>query len=422
MKRIYSVMTLLFIFVIAVSACTPQQNDGDITVQSTDENVSEIISLSDTPKDEKELIGVWCNYYELSMKESKGGTGEQFREKVKEMFTVSQKAGINTVFVQVRPFCDAFYKSELFPWSEYITGEQGKDPGYDPLEIMTQEARKLNLQIHGWINPYRVSYKTDINTLSENNPARKMYKEDPDSVYVSDSGIFLNPASEKAKKLVIDGVKELLNYDIDGIHMDDYFYPGNDEKIDKKDYEEYKKSGGNLTLAQWRRNQVSALVGMIYSQIKSENDKMMFGISPMGDIEKNYNSIYADLELWCTKGGYVDYIMPQLYYGFENKTLPFEKTAKDWNDLVSKGGKVKLYAGLALYKCGLEDKYAGAESDKKDTGRYEWINRSDIISRQINTVRQLNYSGIVFYSYKSIENKSESEHLKSEIEKIMGIL
>lgn len=114
--------------------------------------------------------------------------------------------------------------------------------------------------------------------------------------------------------------------------------------------------------------------------------------------------------------------MPQLYYGFENKTLPFEKTAKDWKDLVSKGGKVKLYAGLALYKCGLEDKYAGEESDKKDTGRYEWINRSDIISRQINTVRQLNYSGIVFYSYKSIENKSESEHLKSEIEKIMGIL
>ena len=144
------------------------------------------------------------------------------------MFTVSQKMGINTVFVQVRPFCDAFYKSELFTWSEYITGEQGKAHGNDHLEIMTQEARKLNLQIHGWINPYRVSYKTDINTLSENNPARKMYKEDPDSVYVSDSGIFLNPANEKAKKLVIDGVKELLNYDIDGIHKYDYLYQGND--------------------------------------------------------------------------------------------------------------------------------------------------------------------------------------------------
>lgn len=426
MKRIYTIMSLIFAILFIITGCTAENFDSQSVIKWETDFQRESLNYTQDAETEKEadneLIGVWCNYYELSMKESGGGTEEQFREKVNEMFSVSKKVGVNTVFVQVRPFCDAFYKSELFPWSEYITGVQGKDPGYDPLEIMVEEAKKLELQIHGWINPYRVSYKTDINALSENNPAKKMYEENPDSVYISDSGIFLNPANEKAKKLVIDGVKELLNYDIDGIHMDDYFYPSSDEKIDNEEYENYTESGGTLSLAQWRRNQVSALVGGIYSQIKSIDPQVVFGISPMGDIEKNYNSSYVDLELWCSKGGYLDYIMPQLYYGFENATMPFENTAKEWEKLVSEESGVKLYAGLALYKCGLEDKYAGAESEKKDTGRYEWINEDDIISRQISYLRELNYDGIVLYSYKSIANSSGDKYLQSEIEKIMGIL
>lgn len=422
MKRIYTIICVLFVILFIITGCTDENMDFEIEHNSQTETEQTQAPGHTGEEEGHELIGVWCNYYELSMKESGGGTEEEFREKVSEMFSVSKKVGVNTVFVQVRPFCDAFYKSELFPWSEYLTGVQGKDPGYDPLEIMIEEARKLDLQIHGWINPYRVSYKTDINALSENNPARKMYEENDDSVYISDSGIFLNPANEKAKKLVIDGVKELLNYDIDGIHMDDYFYPDGDEKIDSEEYEKYTGSGGTLSLAQWRRNQVSALVGGIYSQIKVTAPDVVFGISPMGDIEKNYNSIYADLKLWCSKEGYVDYIMPQLYYGFKNETMPFEKTAQEWAELLPEESKVKLYAGLALYKCGLEDKYAGGESENKDTGRYEWINEDDIISRQIDYLRELNYDGMVFYSYKSVANSSQDKHLQSEIEKIMGIL
>lgn len=424
MKRIYTIISAVFLLLLIVTGCTAEKNDSEQVVgRETGIEKSETAPYTEnSEKEENELIGVWCNYYELSMKESGGGTEEKFREKVKDMFSLSKEKGVNAVFVQVRPFCDAFYKSKLFPWSEYITGVQGKDPGYDPLEIMVEEAKKLELQIHGWINPYRVSYKNDINALSEDNPARKMYEENPDSVYISDGGIFLNPANEKAKKLVIDGVKELLNYDIDGIHMDDYFYPGSDEKIDGEEYNKYTESGGKLSLAQWRRNQVSALVGGIYAQIKSIAPDVVFGISPMGDIEKNYNSSYADLALWCSGEGYIDYVMPQLYYGFENSSKPFEETADEWKKLVPEESDVKLYAGLALYKCGLEDKYAGAESEKKDTGRYEWINKDDIISRQISCVRELDYDGVVLYSYKSVANNSGDKHLQAEIEKIMGIL
>lgn len=427
MKRIYMTFFLFAAGLLLFSGCTAKNpaetqdtiNGGNFwdleyTQSETYENEDD--------GDGEELIGVWCSYNELSMKEEGGGTAEQFREKVSRMFSAAREIGINAVFVQVRPFCDAFYKSELFPWSEYLTGEQGKDPGYDPLEIMTGEARKLGLQIHCWINPYRVSYKNDISLLSEDNPARKMYEEDADSVYISEGGIFLNPAKEEAKRLVTDGAAELLEYDIDGIHMDDYFYPDTGEKIDGEEYKEYAAAGGGLSLAQWRRNQVSSLVGGIYAKIKSISPDVVFGISPTGDLEKNYNSLYADIELWCSKSGYVDYIMPQLYYGFENETMPFEKTAKEWAELVPQGSSVKLYGGLALYKCGLEDEYAGAQSEKKDTGRYEWINNDDIISRQISCLRECGYDGISLYSFKSLMNASGDEHLKSETEKIMGIL
>ncbi len=427
MKRIYGAAFLFVTGLFLLSGCLAERPadtkdsmggsdfwDFGYTQGETYEN--------ETDGDNGELRGVWCNYYELSMKEAGGGTEEQFREKVSQMFSAAEEIGVNAVFVQVRPFCDAFYKSELFPWSEYLTGEQGKDPGYDPLEIMTQEARKLGLQIHCWINPYRVSYKSDISLLSEDNPARKMYEEDADSVYISEGGIFLNPAKEEAKKLVTDGVAELLAYDIDGIHMDDYFYPDTGEEIDGEEYKKYAQAGGGLSQAQWRRNQVSSLVGGIYAKIKSISPDVVFGISPTGDLEKNYNSLYADIELWCSKAGYVDYIMPQLYYGFENDTLPFEKTAKEWAELVPQGSHVKLYGGLALYKCGLEDEYAGARSEKKDTGRYEWINNDDIISRQISYLRECDYDGISLYSYKSIADREGDEHLKSETEKIMGIL
>lgn len=403
MKRFWVIiLILLFLIFCFIRCCRSKEPEQQL---SYDEFYSRETEASEKNETEK-FIGVWINYNELSMKKESGGNEESFRKKVGDMFSRCESLGVNNLFVQVRPFCDAFYKSDIFPYSEYITGKQGVNPNYDPLKIMTEEAKKRGLKIHAWINPYRVSYKTDINTLSKTSPAYILYNEKGNDVYIGESGIYLNPASDKAKKLVLEGVRELLSYNIDGIHLDDYFYPNKDEKIDKAEYEKYRSSGGSLSLEDWRRSHVTSLVGMLYSEIKAASPGILFGISPMGDIEKNYASLYADIPLWCSKTGYVDYIMPQLYYGFENEKLPFEKTAESWKALAEKGN-VKIYGGLALYKLGKEDKFAGEQSEKKDTARYEWVNNKDVISRQIAVLEELKYGGTVFYSYSSLSNLTE---------------
>lgn len=349
---------------------------------------------------------MWVNYYELSMEKEGGGSAEAFTEKAKKIFSAAENSGIDSAIVQLRPFCDAFYKSELFPWSKYLTGTQGGDPGYDPLLILCREAHSAGIEIHGWINPYRVLYSADTSLLAENNPFFRLKAENPSNIIETESGLFLNPASASVKKLVLDGVKELLQYDLDGIHMDDYFYPTDSPEIDKADYENYLNLGGKLTLAEWRREHVNALVAGIYSLVKEKSPDMVFGISPAGDIEKNQNSHYADVRRWCSQSGYIDYIMPQLYYGFKNEKMPFSDVAAQWSELV-RGSKVKLYAGLAAYKCGKEDIYAGAESEDKSTARYEWLGPSEILLRQAKLCEELGYGGIAVYSCRNVLEAGE---------------
>ncbi|MEG1614439.1 MAG: family 10 glycosylhydrolase [Oscillospiraceae bacterium] len=262
------------------------------------------------------------------MKNDGGGTQKSFELKISTMFKKLKDIGINTVIVHVRPFSDAFYKSSIYPYSKYITGTQGKDPNYDPLEIMCKQADLYGLKIHAWINPYRVLYSTNFSELDQKNPAR-IWKEDSilendDWLIVTENGIYYNPSVPEVQKILIDGVREIIkNYDIDAIHMDDYFYPSTDENIDKPQYTTYLKNGGTRSLSDWRRDNVNIFVSGLYSAIKSENSNVKLGISPAGDIQKNYDTHYADINEWVSNDGYIDYIMPQLYYGFQNETKNF---------------------------------------------------------------------------------------------------
>ena len=201
------------------------------------------------PKQEKNIIegstervkAVWINYNELSMKSEADKSENAFRIKAENMMKSCAEYGFNRVFVQARPFCDAFYKSELFPASEYLSGAQGEYIGYDALEILCEFAHKYSLKIDAWINPYRVSYKTDINALCEDSIARKWYFSDDNvrNVIVLPNGIYFNPAKDAVHKLILDGVREIINnYDVDGIHMDDYFYPTTDSTFDETEYAE----------------------------------------------------------------------------------------------------------------------------------------------------------------------------------------
>ena len=250
MKRI--LLCALVLLVAAGVLVVKLQNRGDREAETNPPQTETGQSVL-SPKDE--IRAVWVNYNELSMKAQNGGTEAQFTEKAKKITTDIASAGLNTVIVHVRPFCDAFYPSELFPWTSYLTGTQGKAVDYDPLQIFIDCAKACNLSVQAWINPYRVLLSRDESKLAENNPARKFLDAGKsENLLLTDTGIYLNPASSEAQALIIDGVREIVkNYDIDAVHMDDYFYPTTDPAVDSASYAAYQKAGGKLSLSDWRR-------------------------------------------------------------------------------------------------------------------------------------------------------------------------
>lgn len=381
MKRLFSIF---LIFIVLLSGCAAQKKPGK----------------GDEEKSPEEIRALWISIYDLS--EFKGISEGGFRAKAENMFADIAGRGFNHIFLQVRPFSDAFYKSEIFPWSKYISGEEGKSPGYDPLAVFIKVAHSHNLKLHAWINPYRISAtSSEMKHLADSNPAKSMYEKNTSDIYVSQQGIYYNPASLTVQKLILDGVRELVNnYDIDGIHIDDFFYPTTSEDIDKTEYEKYKQNSGNLTLDQFRLEQVNAFVSGMYSVAKAKDESIIVSISPGADIDKNMNELYADVRSWSQKEGFCDWLIPQIYYGFKNESKPFRETVKEWETLADERC-VKLIIGLASYKCGEIDSYAGK-------GQNEWRENNDILSRQLKFLRAEKLSGYAIFSYGSLKFPNET--------------
>ncbi|MCH5315313.1 MAG: family 10 glycosylhydrolase [Eubacterium sp.] len=356
--------------------------------------------------DNKFIKSVWITYYELS-EFTKGRDEETFSKTINSAFETLSKKGFNRVTVQVRPFADAFYKSSYFPTSAYFSGVQGSEMTYDPLDIIVSIAHKHNLSIEAWINPYRVSSNTDFDELADSNIALSW--KDTDNVIVCDGGIYFNPASNEVNELILNGIKEITqNYEVDSICFDDYFYPSSSKKIDSNSYKNYTKNGGEMNLDDWRRDNVNRMVKSVYKAVKSVNENVTFGISPAANIENDYSSLYADVELWSKEKGYVDYICPQIYFGFQNENQPFMKTAKTWAQMAD----CDLYVALPLYKQGAEDEFAG------DQGFNEFVNNNNIISRQFTYLTKLdNVSGIYVFSYSSLGDNDETNNLYSAMQK-----
>jgi len=334
-----------------------------------------------------ELKGVWISYLEFS---SKGYTKEAFTEYVNKMFDNVVSLNMNAVIVQVRMFSDAMYASEYFPWSRYCSGEQGVNPGFDPLAIMVEAAHERNLEIHAWLNPFRVTTKnTNLDTLADTNPAKQWLTDDDDendrNVLTFDGGLYYNPASPEVHDLIVKGVEEIVtNYEVDGIHFDDYFYPTLGPKyaslFDSKEYKAYsaeQKAQGVKpeSIITWRRNNVSRLVASVYQAIKEINPKVQFGISPAGNLNnlRRNDAYYVDIDKWLSSEGYVDYICPQLYWTFEHKTCAFDRLVDEWLALRT-NPKVKMYVGIANYRAGssLESQWKKSKTilaDMVDYGR-----------------------------------------------------
>ena len=392
MSKYFKALALIVILALLFNSCVFFTENKDGTELSNDR-----------------IKAVWINYEELSNL-VKGQDEDAFRVKADCLMKSLSELGLNRVIVHVRAFSDSFYKSALFPESKYIKERNGD---YDVLSVMTLCAHKYSLKIDAWVNPYRVSYDSDITHLDTSCPAYKFLQSDNEKngVFLIDNGIFYNPASTLSQKLILDGIREIIdNYEVDGIHFDDYFYPSPDRNIDTADYNGYIKNGGTLNQDDWRRENVNTLISEVHTLVKAKNEKLLFTVSPSGDIEKNYSEYYADVKLWCSQDGYVDVIMPQIYYGFENGAHPFKKCVDEWMDIVNTDC-VDICIGLAFYKCGKTDIYAGV-------GKDEWTKNNDIIKRQLEYIN----CGFSLYSYSSFlcedinqTAKKELKHAKEEL-------
>ena len=277
---------------------------------------------------------------------------EKQKEEYIQLLDRLQELGMNTVFVQVRPKADALYKSSINPWSDILTGTQGKDPGYDPMAFMIEETHKRGMEFHAWLNPYRVTTSgTNINALAQNHPARL----NPNWVISYDNRLYYNPALPEVQQHIADTVAEIvMKYDVDGIHFDDYFYPSN--------YPLPAGEGKDGAVANSRRQDINQMVQKVYKTIKKIDSSVDFGISPIG-IWKNqssdpegsltsggegYYSVFADAKAW-TQNGWIDYIVPQIYWEIGHAKADYATLVEWWANAV-RGTNVKLYIGQGIYK------------------------------------------------------------------------
>lgn len=363
-----------------------------------------------------EMRGVWVSYLDWNgwAKDEAG-----YKKAMDQTLDLCVQKGLNAVFLQVRPDGDAMYPSQYFPWSKFASGKQGKNPGYDPLAYAVQAAHQRGLQLHAWINPYRITgYLNRYSDLCASNPAIAWAKDGDSSndrwVLCQNGEYYYNPAIPQVRQLIIDGVKEIVtNYEVDGIHFDDYFYPNLDDSKAETwfDYPEYQASGASLSVAAWRRNNINELVRGVYSAVKSIRPQALFGISPEGYLQnlRKDTRQFTDVDTWMTQSGYVDYLMPQIYWGFEAKQndqaagYAFANCLNEWVTLKKKGN-VKLYVGLALYKTGT-DAVDGNEVP-------EWQRYHDIMKREVQAGRATGQvSGYCFYDLSSLTRAAAAEEV-----------
>ncbi|MCD7810928.1 MAG: family 10 glycosylhydrolase [Ruminococcus sp.] len=377
---------------LCLCSCTSltesSESSGSSTADLTGMNESVKPELSESaesddyePLNYTNQIGTWYPYMDYA-EYMQGKSADEFRAAVCEMFTQAKSQSINTVYVHVRANGDAYYDSSVFPKGTYLDGD------YDPLQIMLEEAHKLELSFHAWINPLRCQTTEQMESLSDDFIVKQWAESNTGTfVNIVNGRYYLNPAYEEVIDLICRGVDEIVrNYDVDGIHIDDYFYPTTSEDFDKTAFE----ASGASDLSEWRIANCNRFVHAMYESVKRVDSDILFGISPQGNIDADYSTLYADVRLWGSCVGSCDYLVPQLYYGFENETCPFAETLAEWENLVT-CDSVSLIIGLAAYKLGAEDKWAGA------AGELEWVENPDIIQQQIELVEQSSADGYALY-------------------------
>lgn len=307
--------------------------------------------------------------------------------------------GMNAVIMQVRPAADAFYPSPFEPWSEWLTGKQGKapEPYYDPLQFLISEAHERGMEFHAWLNPYRAEFSIGKSSIAKDHIMRKH----PEWFLKYGDKRYFDPANKDAQDFVVKVVRDIVkHYNVDAIHMDDYFYPYRIAGKEFPDEQSYRKSGTTLSKDDWRRSNVDSIIKKISIAIKEEKPWVKFGISPFSvwrnsdkDPEgsdtragqTNYDDLYADILLWM-RNGWIDYVTPQLYLEIGHAAIPYEKII-DWWSKHSYGRHI--YVGHGIYRVGERS--------------VAWKNPNEL-PNQLKILRQYpNIQGSAYFSSKSFD-------------------
>ncbi|MBQ9781175.1 MAG: family 10 glycosylhydrolase [Clostridia bacterium] len=366
---------------------------------------------------------MWLSQFDLQGVYTNGGKQRDeadYTKRIGEILDNVVELGFNTVIVQMRPYADSMYPSEVYPPSRYTTGSYANDFTYDPMAILIDAAHERGLDVHAWINPIRGMLITELNQVSAGYKIKDWYTDSSTKgkyVTVVKDRAYLNPAYEEVRQLIIDGAKEILEkYDVEGVHMDDYFYPTTDASFDASAYNAYKKDGGKLELGDWRRENLNKLIAGLYEATKAHDKKALFGISPAGNINTVYEAHYADIYKWCSEDGYVDYMMPQVYFGFEHSSWAFDKTCKIWQDII-KNDKVTLIIGMSFGKALAKvDNYAGA-------GKNEWAQHTDIMKRSVEYTGTLDKCvGISVFCYQYFYDPVSGKEIAGTVEEVANFV
>ncbi|OON69632.1 glycoside hydrolase [Hymenobacter sp. CRA2] len=349
----------------------------------------------------RELRGVWIATVEnIDWPSRRDLTPEQQRREYLKLLDAEQQAGINAVFVQVRPASDAFYRSSMEPWSKFLSGRQGKDPGWDPLPFLIDEAHKRGMEFHAWFNPYRASTDTTTARLAPNHP----FRQHPEWFMRYSGKLLYNPGLPEVRNYITEVIVDVVRrYDVDGVHFDDYFYPYPEPKQvirDEVAFAKYNEDG--LSLADWRRQNVNELVEQVHDAIEDEKHWVKFGISPFGvwmnsnehpdgsDTRafQGHTGLYADAREWLRQG-WVDYVLPQLYWSTNFRAASYATLLEWWS---RNRFDRHLYIGQGAYRM--------LESTKSDT---TWRSPREL-PRQVRLNRSYptDISGSVFFSAKSV--------------------
>lgn len=347
------------------------------------------------------MRGVWVSSVaNIDYPSQQGLSADQLKSEADTILNNIAAMGLNTVFLQVRPSADALYQSALFPWSRYVSGTAGQAPDgdFDVLAYWVEGAHSRSLQLHAWLNPYRITRdgKEELDALPETSPA----KQHPEWVVEYEGNYYFNPGLPAVQQLVVDGAAEIVrNYDVDGIHLDDYFYPG----TDFNDAAAYARYGEDFDdIGDWRRDNVNTLIASLDETVHAINPELSFGVSPAGiwdnkadnpkgsdtNGRSSYREIYCDSVEWV-KRGTVDYICPQLYWSIGYEIADFEVLVDWWQDIVSTSD-VALYIGIGAYRA--------AEAEPGDV----WYGTAEL-ERQLDMLdNSIDIQGEVFFSYASL--------------------